>query len=158
MDPLVLKSVLNDCCMWLQYPVSSGSGVNWAPYTSFIIHIIGRIADISTPNLPCKYLPIDQRLFLGVFDGFNEDLPIKNNAVEIGNIFDRFIHQPKKKVKPVRALPEAIKYVITNYQKLPIGYSPEYLYAIFGEESVQAHNLLCRISQILLDEMFAMTS
>lgn len=156
MDPPIPKDALTAYSVWLQQAISSENGYNWAQHTAFIIHVISRIADISM-YLPCKYMPIEQRLAAGITYGFGPDLPIKNNAVEIGSIMDRFTYvsdkERKEGKKQVRALPMAIRYVIYNQQRIYNNYPPKFLAAIFGSDINQIHPLLCRISQVIHDEL-----
>jgi len=156
MDPSIPTDVLKTYSDWLQKAISSQNGYNWKQHTSFIIHVISRIADISM-DLPCKYMLIEQRLATGITYGFGPDLPIKNNAVEIGCIMDRFTYlsdkERKEGKKQVRALPMAIRYVIFNQHRIYNNYPPEFLSAIFGSDINQIHPLLCRISQAIYDEL-----
>lgn len=156
MDPSIPKDVLNAYSDWLQQAISSKKDYNWTQYYIFIIHAISRIADISM-DLPCKYMLIEQRLATGITYGFGPDLPIKNNAVEIGSMMDRFTYvsnkERKEGKKQVRALPMAIRYVIFNQHRLFTSYSPEFISAIFGSDINQIHPLLCRISQVIHDEL-----
>ena len=161
MDPIEFKTMLGECRKWMESLIVGDMQINcWSKYYTFLINIIGRIAGTSFPNLPCRYEKIDKRLGLSVVICYKDNLPIRNIAVEIGHILDRFIHPTIKKgeAKLVRALPEAIEYVISNQQNIPTEYCAENIYYVFGDDPLNAHALLRRMSKIVLDEMVEMSS
>ena len=154
MDPAVFQQLLKAYAASLQHAAQGDNNSNWQLPASFIIHIISRIADISSDMIPCRYENINNRMAFGIFCKFGEDLPLTNNAVEIGSIMDRLVHRQEPVGPPRRALPEAIKYVISNHPFLmPTRYSLSVLHAVFGPSRAQAHALLVRLALVVLEEM-----